>query len=159
MKRRPIQILLVDDDHIHLEKIAQTLHSAFRGGNVELSMSEIQTESHFRARLDSFRDQPPDVVVMDIMLRWADPAEEIPDPPEEVTRDGFYNAGVRCLRLLGEASQTRQVPVVLYTVLEENDVVIPPEVPRGQAVFVKKQPDTADLVKKLESVLGLRAKR
>jgi CheY-like chemotaxis protein len=113
-----MHILVVEDDHLQAEVICPRLRDAFAGCNVEL----IRTESEFRSRLDTIAAAPPSVVVLDMMLRWADPRPGMPEPPEDVVREGHNFAGLRCERLLAERESTRGIPVILYTVLEQIDL-------------------------------------
>jgi hypothetical protein len=46
----------------------------------------------------------------------------MPTPPEDVVAGGYYRAGLRCARLMLGESRLQQVPVVLYTILERNDL-------------------------------------
>jgi DNA-binding NarL/FixJ family response regulator len=109
-----MNILLVEDDYLQSQWLHRHLVGEFPGAQIRV----IHTESQFHSELDELASDPPDVVVMDIMLRWADPAPDMPTPPAEVSENGFYRAGVRCARLLAQRERTSGVPLILYTVLE-----------------------------------------
>jgi len=108
-------VLLVEDDYMYVNWLKDELESNL-GHQVEV----ISTEQDFRTRGASIAKTPPDVVLMDIMLRWADPSNEmIPPPPCHGT---FHRAGLRCLQMLRNDPRTRDVPVILYSVLDESDI-------------------------------------
>ena len=111
-----MKILLLEDDCLQAESIRRELERAFGMSCVE----ELATESQFRARLNTIARDPPDVAVLDVMVRWADPSPEPPEPPEDVRREKFYRAGLRCARLL--AAQVPDVPIVLYSILHPDDL-------------------------------------
>jgi CheY-like chemotaxis protein len=113
-----MHILVVEDDHLQAEDICPKLKEAFGGCQVDL----IKTEYEFRSRIDSIAAAPPTVIVLDMMLRWADPSSDMPEPPEDVMLEGHNYAGFRCERLLAEREATKGIPVILYTVLEQIDL-------------------------------------
>jgi len=109
-----VHIVIVEDDYVQADSIQASLGRIFPRAEIDI----IATEFDFRLALDSLANTPPDVVVMDVMLRWADASPAIPPPPEDVLQDGFYRAGIRCAKLLSSSAKTKDVPVILYTVLE-----------------------------------------
>jgi CheY-like chemotaxis protein len=113
-----LHILVVEDDDIQEKSIMAQLRKEFRGNKVEA----ISTEHQFRAELPRIADRPPDVVVMDVMLRWTDPSRNMPPRDEDVRREGPNRAGFRCKKLLASRESTRNIPVILYTVLEKADI-------------------------------------
>ena len=113
-----MKILIVEDDHLQVDLIRARLQSAI----THLGVRVVSTESEFRARLSEIEADTPDVIVMDVMLRWADPEPELKRPPKDIHDEGYYRAGLRCQRLLAERERTRNVPVILYTVLDRNDL-------------------------------------
>lgn len=111
-------ILIVEDDYQQADFIRDSLLSAYPNGRVDL----IQTEAEFRSSLNAIEKQPPDVVVLDGMLRWTDPSEKMEPRPEDVKSGGIFEAGLRCKELLKARETTRRIPVILYTVLERADL-------------------------------------
>jgi hypothetical protein len=110
--------VVVEDDHLQEGPLADHLTGMFPDAFVET----LTTEEQFRAHLPRMRAAVPDLVLMDVMLRWASPRPEMPIPPEDVVAGGYYRAGLRCARLMLGESGLQQVPVVLYTILERNDL-------------------------------------
>lgn len=110
-------ILVVEDDYLQANLICEKLTSEFHA-----DVKRISTELEFRLSLNEFEENPPDVIVMDVMLRWTDPSPEIKIPPREVRKEGFYRAGIRCTKILAERDATKHIPVILYTILEHTDL-------------------------------------
>ena len=113
-----MKILIVDDDHLEVNRIAE-----FFKKHMDAQIESISTESEFVRRLDEIRGMKLNVIIMDIMLRWANPGPDL-DPtkvPPEVLEEGFYTAGIRCLKRLKARSDTSDVPVILYSALDQKD--------------------------------------
>jgi CheY-like chemotaxis protein len=116
---RPPKILIVEDDPLQMEFIVPELQNAFCGTEIKL----LKTEHQFRVALEEIAKNPPDVAIIDVMLRWTDPVPNQPPAPEDVREGGHYQAGLRCAALLRRYETTRAIPVILYTVLEEADLL------------------------------------
>lgn len=112
------RFVVVEDDHLQEGPLAEHLESVFSDAAVET----LCTEEQFRAHLPAMRVARPDLVVMDVMLRWSDPRPDQPAPPEDVVSGGYYRAGLRCTGLLLDDPALHDVPVVLYTILERGDL-------------------------------------
>lgn len=115
-----MRILIVEDDEVQAGLIRAELKRVFGNDSVEV----ISTESEFHSKIDKIRGNPPDVVVMDIMLRWADPSEQIPPRPKDVIREDRFRAGFRCNKMLAEDDRTKGIPVILFTVLDARDIAV-----------------------------------
>lgn len=111
-------LIIVEDDHLQEGPLQEHLSSTI--GNADIDT--ICTELDFRTRLPALRRRRPDVVIMDVMLRWTFPAPNALPPPADVAADGYYRAGLRCARLLADDPVLSVVPVVLYTILERSDL-------------------------------------
>jgi hypothetical protein len=111
-------IVVVEDDYLQRDWISSLLKTELPRAKPELVRSEFE----FRERLAHWRADPPTAFIIDVMLCWAQPSRSIPEPPEDVAQDGFYTAGLRCQALLGADEHLRQVPVLLYTVLDRADL-------------------------------------
>lgn len=118
MSNKGVRIVVVEDDPLYADSLEQLLARAFPGAAIE----RVRTEHEFTTRIDDYRAAPPSVFVIDVMLRWTDPAPEMPEPPDEVKRQGFYKAGLRCQARLASQAETRDVPVVFHSVLERGDL-------------------------------------
>lgn len=112
------RFVVVEDDHLQEGPLAEHLEFVFGDATVET----LSTEEEFRAHLPALRTDVPDLVVMDVMLRWANPRPDPTAPPEDVVSGGYYRAGLRCAGLMLDDAALRGVPVVLYTILERGDL-------------------------------------
>jgi CheY-like chemotaxis protein len=111
-----LKILIVEDDKLQYEFIKSSLERIIK--KWELEITRIKTESDFYKQFPAIALNKPDIIIMDVMLRWADPSLNIPEPPKEVIDKGFYRAGVRCIETLSENDQTKDIPIIIYTVLD-----------------------------------------
>jgi DNA-binding NarL/FixJ family response regulator len=107
-------IYLVEDDYPTCDGICEQLKASFRDAKVH----PITTESEFRLRIDEIVRNRPTVVIMDVMIRWTNPTEDITKPPKEV--DGPWRAGIRCQKLLHNKSP--EIPVIFFSVLDKDDL-------------------------------------
>jgi len=113
-----MKILIVEDDYLQACWLTGVLEE-------HLPLAEIRvipTELEFREAMKNLRVQPPDLVILDVMLRWTDPAPDMVPAPPDVRESGFFRAGFRCERLLRQYLETEETAVILYTVLEEGDI-------------------------------------
>src|ERR1017187_3901603 len=113
-----MKILIVEDEKLQAQWLTENLVQAFPGSSIE----SFGTESTFVSHFEDIAAAPPDVIVMDVMLRWADPTSDLQMPPDEVQHEGLFRAGLRCKSLLANDERTRDIPVVLHTVLERADL-------------------------------------
>lgn len=115
-------ILIVEDDHSQADLIQEALEKEADLNSSSLEIRRYSTESQFRDHLKDIAERKPDVIVMDVMLRWTDPAPDMKAPPENILREGCYRAGLRNSKLLAQEEETRNIPVILYTMLEKIDL-------------------------------------
>lgn len=138
-------ILVVEDDHLQEGPLVDEINDAFPGSRVK----SIYTEREFREELTGLHSEAPDLVIMDVMLRWADPRPNSPDPPEEVVRDGFYRAGLRCAELIAGDDELRTIPVILYTILEKDDLEREGNRLPANVTYIRKSADLDALMRKV----------
>ncbi len=146
-----MRILSVEDDPIQAQWICETIEAEFADATVEC----IATEQEFYAKLDAIASHPPDLILLDVMLRWTNPAPNIEPPPSEVREGGFFRAGLRCERLLAARESTRRVPVILYTVLDRSDLEETVGASVAQVSFLRKEADPQPLVAAVRAAIGL----
>ena len=119
-----MKILIVEDDYLQLEFIARDLSGQFPGVAIE----SIETESEFRKRMPAIRANPPNLVIMDVLLRWANIDEE----PSIKDVDGdFYSAGIRCHELLASFEETKDVPFIFYSMLDRTEAMSEARLPKN----------------------------
>ncbi len=138
-----MRILLVEDDYLQADWITQGIQLEFPTSAVV----RISTEQEFRSSFDNIVMNPPDVVIMGVMLRWTDPSPEMESPPSEIRQDGFYRAGFRCTRLVLQDFRTRKIPIVLYTLMPFVDLEPALRDMPENVVYLSKDGDSSTLTK------------
>lgn len=142
-------IVVVEDDHLQEEPLREQLSESFVGGTVEI----ILTEQEFRARLESFRVEPPDIVVLDVMLRWTFPSPDASPPPFDVEKGGYYRAGIRCAELLANDELLSKIPIILLTILERDDLGRDGQHLPDSVTYMRKSADPDFLIKTIRALL------
>src|SRR5215831_2096192 len=105
-----MNIVSLEDDEPFWNLLKETLESEF--GDIHLNW--IHTESGFYERIPDFIRNPPDLFLLDVMVKWADASAEMPIPPPEIEREKYFRAGLRCRRRLLEHQAIASIPVILY---------------------------------------------
>jgi CheY-like chemotaxis protein len=113
----------------------------------------IETEYEFRQKLPGLGADPPDLIIMDVMLNWAVATPDMADPPDDVNEGGYVRAGLRCERMLAEFPPTRNIPVILFTILEHHN--LKDELPDRDIYFVSKDSTLAALKSEVRKRLNL----
>lgn len=106
------KVLIIEDDQIQAEDLKARIEKMGSPADV------ISTEAEFRRK---FRDgdlKNYSLAVVDMMLRWTDPAPDMEPPDADVIEEGSYTAGLRCCRSLA----ARGVPSVVFTALSPNTI-------------------------------------
>lgn len=110
-----LRILLLEDDYMQRDDIREALTKAL-GAQVDT----ITTESEFQHDFDAIAGNPPDVAVLDVMVRWESPSRNMFAPSDEVTKNPDQG-GLRCARQLLDAASTKAVKIILYSVLPKEE--------------------------------------
>lgn len=109
-----MKILLVEDNHAYGDLLNEELKQAF--GSAEW----LKSESDFRFAWTSILDKPPSIAIIDVMLKWDIPRRE--KRPRAADAPDMYRAGIRCARMLKNDPRTHNVPIVLYSVVDREDL-------------------------------------
>jgi CheY-like chemotaxis protein len=145
-----MRALLVEDDSVQFEYVQEKLSAAFPG----LEITAICTESDFRRKFDAVATYPPDIAVVDVMLRWTDASADYVSCPTEVRADkGHYRAGFRCAAMLAADPRTRDVPVIIYSVLDQDDVQAQVEQLGQKHRFIRKETYIGNLAAEIRAAL------
>lgn len=147
--------VVVEDDHLQEGPLEDHLATVFRDTTVET----LCTEEQFRTHLPRLRDDVPDLVVMDVMLRWSFPRPDQQPPPTDVVSGGYYRAGLRCARLMLDDARLRRVPVILYTILERSDLERDGETLPANTTYIGKNAELDVLTRHIRSLLQEHAAR
>jgi len=145
-----MRVLIVEDDYLQADWLGQILRDQLSGVEIE----HIRSEQKFYDWLESLKSSPPDLVILDVMLRWTDPGSEIP-APEEVSKGGYYRAGLRCEKLLRQKEGTRSTPVILYTVLEALDLGAEIDKISDKSKYLGKSSDPSPLIDVARNLMKL----
>lgn len=147
-----MKMLLVEDDYRQAEQMINLLKKNFP--NIHL-LPVICTEYEFRQYIqENIRENPPDIVLLDVMLPWTDPDDKMPEAPDDVEKGGFYRAGIRCKDILRQTEVTKKTPVILYTILEMDDLKDELEKIDENTVYLSKSSEST-LVEKLKQLLNM----
>lgn len=142
-------ILIVEDDKAQYSDLKNAITQIRTSSNSKQRIERIATESEFIAEFESIARDKPDVIILDVMLRWADPAPDMKLPPSEIAEQGFFRAGVRCERRLAADPRTSDIPIIVYSILDKKDLV--GEITRRPEVsYVEKDFGVEELKSKLE---------
>lgn len=141
--------VIVEDDHLQRGPLEENLKIAFPGSQVAV----LGSEHEFREYLPRLVESPPDLVLMDVMLRWSLPSPKAAEPPADVTEGGYYRAGLRCATLLLSDERSRTVPVVLYTILERSDLERDGQGLPANSSYVGKSSDVDALLRRVRALL------
>jgi len=149
------RFVIVEDDHLQKGPLEANLQAAFAGAQITTFISEHQ----FSENIHTLQNSPPDLILMDVMLRWTIPSPNSPAPPAEVAEGGYYRAGLRCANLLLANERLREVPVVLYTILEQADLERDGNRLPANCSYVGKSGDIEVLLRKARALIGKGASR
>jgi CheY-like chemotaxis protein len=153
-------ILIVEDDNDQYQFISKALLASKM---VDVTRLErISTEKDFIDKLEDLATNKPDAIVMDIMLRWAYPdpemksaptTEDLLKIPEEVRKEGFYRAGLRCEKRLAADPQTSDIPIIIYSILQSKDLEKENSLPQRAGVrFMEKNFDSRAIERALRDM-------
>ncbi len=146
-------ILIVEDDNMQLDMIQEVLFRTFS----DVQFSDIQTEHEFYTEIPTILASPPDLILMDLMLRWTHPVPQMPAMPDDVKTEGYYRAGIRCIRKIMAASSKEPPPILLFTVLADDDVARDLEALKQEGnvhvAYLQKTAPVADLIKGIRELV------
>jgi hypothetical protein len=146
-----MRIVSLEDDEPFWDLMHEALLSAF--SNVQLEW--INSESTFYKRVPEFINSPPDLFLLDVMVKWADASPDMTEPPTEVEAEKYFRAGLRCHRKLLKNDRTATIPVVLYTVLEQSDMNQAAENIPSHVVLASKTGDLNGLIAIIKELGGV----
>ena len=115
------RIVVVEDDHQDATWIRDELCA-----NLNANVEVIPCERDFVDALPALGQKKPDIIIFDVMLRWATSSEELERDveqqrvPQDVIKDGFIRAGLRCVARLKSRDDTKDIPYLVYTGLKTN---------------------------------------
>jgi CheY-like chemotaxis protein len=138
-----MKILIVEDDPDDRAWIRRVLDEHFEVDRFE----EIDGESKFNERFEALAQAPPELVILDLMLKWKSVAL-LSDEERGTSPGNFAEAGFRCHQRLRNDPRTSRVPVLLWTVVDTRPAQLP-----SDAVFVHKTHDASCLLRVVRSMV------
>ncbi|WP_020390786.1 hypothetical protein [Kribbella catacumbae] len=145
----PAHIVVVEDDFLQEGPLEEHLQNTFPAACIET----LSTESEFRERLPALREAKPDLVILDVMLRWASPRPDLPEPPPDVIEGDYFRAGLRCAELMAKDDELSSVPVIIYTILERSDLERSGETMPLLGSYVRKSSDLHLLTRRIRELV------
>jgi CheY-like chemotaxis protein len=139
-------ILIVEDDEPQFNLVKSGLERI--KGFSDARIERIATELDFQNEFHKIIENKPDVIIMDVMLCWTHPARDMPPEPGDMDR-----AGIRCEKMLANNEETKNIPVILYTVLSRED--LKDDLPNRQNVrYLDKDFNSSSIAKEVFSVIS-----
>jgi CheY-like chemotaxis protein len=119
-----MKILLVEDDYLE-EDLLRRILTAWPFKIRDEEIVTIATEEEFRKRIEGIArsPRPPELAIIDVMIRWTDPRPgdlDMAQIPLAVQHEGPYRAGLRCAEMLDDLNP--HIPILFYTILEREDL-------------------------------------
>lgn len=109
MRERPINIVLVENDHFFVEFAERDF------SNLQIIAEVLSTEHQFRERLPFWRVNPPEVFVLGSWVRWTDPSPDMPEPTQDVIDEGYHRAaGLRMQKILRKEPKLQDAAVIIW---------------------------------------------
>ena len=140
-----MKIILVEDDHMQSTPLIRIIKQRIPDAKILL----FETELAFKNFLSSNTDRKPNVFIIDIMLRWTDPSPDMVKMPPEVTSGGIYLAGFRCQEAIYNIVELKNVPIILITMLDKEDLKNEIRNLPKNVTFFSKDGENHELVEKL----------
>jgi hypothetical protein len=118
------RILVLEDDSRMSDWLKALIYREL--ADLDPVIELVETEAEFVLEwLPSFRQSlkaQPQVIVIDVMLRWTDPSPDQPPRPPEVIAGGFMRAGLRCFNLIRNNIALAHTKVILFSSLTSEDL-------------------------------------
>lgn len=112
-------ILIVEDNKLQFETIK---YSLLEDQIVVCDRIErIATELEFREKFEVIACDPPDVIILDLMIPWTSKNRWV-EPPPEIAEAGFYLAGARCEKMMASDDRTQNVPIIIHSIIDEEEI-------------------------------------
>jgi CheY-like chemotaxis protein len=135
-------IVIAEDDKLQAATLVDGLRGRFPIAEIEV----FRTERQFRASFESIATRQPDVVILDIMMKWTEPSWDAETPPPDVVSGKFYRAGFRCQKMLEGSASTKNIPVILYSVVDFDEFAPEAKELPSNARLLPKEPSLDSLV-------------
>ena len=147
-------IYYLEDDSAYAQLVVAKLEREFPLFRRRCEIHRVSTVKGYLELLGEFkqnRKAKPDLIMLDLMVRYADPE---PGDPEVPTEWSYESAGLRCAALT--LTEFPAIPIVLYSIVEDADISNDPEYLnlRDKIKYVAKGPNLNNLAKEIYALLG-----
>lgn len=147
-----IIVILEDDKQLACNLIADLEFNLLpRIGMKPSDIVIVTSEYEFQRQLPKLVEQNPVAFIIDLMVRWVEPSPTIPKPPREVIEQGYYQAGLRCIRELRRLLP--EVPVWIYSVLDEESFPVDLNFAGSSVYRLSKQVEATELASQILDAL------
>ena len=109
-----VRAVLVEDDYLTGDFWQEEL------GKSDIKVERLSQEYAFRQRLPYWRDHKPDIFVLGTWVKWTYPAPDMPEPTEDVIKEGYRRAGERMQGYIAADPILQHTPVIIWG-LESDD--------------------------------------
>jgi len=118
------KILILEDDATMSDWLQESIERDFVNMNPEVEVLESESEFVLQwvPQFEKSPKHPPDVIVIDIMLKWTSPARNQPPRPLDAIKGGYVRGGLRCFDLIRNHHLLSRSHVILLTILTKNDL-------------------------------------
>ncbi len=143
-----MKILIVEDDYLQHQFLKVKFQSEFKDCTIDV----IETESDFLNKLSIIESNPPDIILMDIMLRWQNPSQAM---LKEIPQNALdhYRSGFRCQQILTQRESTKNIPIILYTVLNKEDLEFELRNLSNRVIHMMKETEIASLFNQIRKMI------
>ncbi len=127
-------ILLIEDDPFAADWVGRIVKKRF---GASVGILRITSEREFLLRLPQLSKSKCSAIILDLILPWEDGISLGAGNEHRDRRGDVYEAGMRIFADLKLSSTFRTVPVVIYSVNDEDRIAWPDEMERPG--FINKQ--------------------
>lgn len=137
-----LNCVLVEDDYSQSKWITAKIAEAFPESETTL----LETELEFEESVSGLVLRPPNIFILDVVLKWTTPSVEMKPRPEQVRTEGRRRAGFRCFERIQGFELLKNIPVIFYSILGVNDLYGDLPALKGTFVHLEKDSNAGELI-------------
>jgi len=142
-----MRVLIIEDNHYHAEALKEKLFNHFQ----EIEIGVFGTEYDTYNNMGILEKSGLDIIILDMILPWCNPMSNMPEAPEGY--DSPYNAGIRCMSIFLNNSNFKNVPIIIYSVLDRKRLMDDLKTIPSNVFIVGKKSSFDDMALKIESIV------
>jgi CheY-like chemotaxis protein len=143
-----ISILMIEDNFTTGQPLLDRIEVVFG------KQRWLKSESDFRLAFDELTSKPPQVAVIDVMLKWDIPRREEEKRRQPADAQPMHEAGLRCARMLLTNPATQRIAIILYSNIDREDLSEHVKRLPGNVSYLQKVPDPDTLIDAIRSVVA-----